>query len=191
MIHLPLLGVLISLFPTGHLEKIHIKTFLSFYGVCVFSFHLLVNFQKSAIKVIWEVTVCWITTLTLASLIILSSSAKGYAHPCGFKPQWFTFTRALSPSHCCLPSICAHVVWSENIWSKFCWIASRDISPLGNPCGLRVTLSWVGVVGGCLGEEPVNMTVKSVFAELTKSSTGASMGDGRHSRVWAKNVDKT
>lgn len=112
MILSPMLDGLISPITAGHLEKICRKALLSVSGVCVFPSHLLVNFQESAIKVIgWEVTVSWITTLTLASLIILSSSAKGYAHPCGFKPQWFTFTKALSPSRCCLPSVCAHVVW--------------------------------------------------------------------------------
>lgn len=110
MILSPLLDGLISLITAGHLEKICKKAFLFF--SFVFPSHFLVNFQESAIKVIWwEVAVSWITTLTLASLIILSSSAKGYAHPCGFKPQWFTFTKALSPSRCCLPSVCAHVVW--------------------------------------------------------------------------------
>lgn len=29
------------------------------------------------------------TALTLASLITLSSNAKGYIHPCGFGPHWF------------------------------------------------------------------------------------------------------
>lgn len=51
-------------------------------------------------------------------------------------------------------------------------MASRDVSPLRNPCGLRVTLSRVGGWGGWGGgEEPVNLTVKSGFAELTKAST--------------------
>lgn len=50
--------------------------------------------------------------LTLASLITLSSDAKGYTHPCGFRPQWFTFMKALSPFLCRLPSLCAHVVRS-------------------------------------------------------------------------------
>lgn len=48
------------------------------------------------------------TALTLASLITLSSSAKGYIHPCGFRPHCFAFMKALSPSLCRLPSLCSH-----------------------------------------------------------------------------------
>lgn len=54
MILSPLLDGLVSL-TAGLLEKIYRKAFS---GVCDFPFHLLVNFQESAIKVIgWEVTV--------------------------------------------------------------------------------------------------------------------------------------
>lgn len=54
MILSPLLDGLISL-TAGLLEKTYRKVFS---GVCDFPFHLLVNFQESAIKVIgWEVTV--------------------------------------------------------------------------------------------------------------------------------------
>ncbi len=52
------------------------------------------------------------TALTLASLITLSSNAKGYIHPCGFRPHWFAFMKALSPFLCRLPSLCAHGVSS-------------------------------------------------------------------------------
>lgn len=40
------------------------------------------------------------TALTLALLITLSSDAKGYIHPCGFRAHWFAFMKALSPFLC-------------------------------------------------------------------------------------------
>lgn len=81
------------------------------------------------------------TALTLASLITLSSNAKGYIHPCGFGPHWFAFMKALSPFLWRLPSLCSHRVSSAfhgEHWVKFCWIASWDILPLGKSWGIRV-----------------------------------------------------
>lgn len=51
------------------------------------------------------------TALTLASLITVLN-AKGYIHPCGFRPHWFAFMEALSPFLCRLPSVCPHGVSS-------------------------------------------------------------------------------
>lgn len=61
------------------------------------------------------------TTLTLASLITLSSNAKGYVHSCGFRLHWFAFMKALSPCRLPLPR-CSQgefCFYTENTGSVF------------------------------------------------------------------------
>lgn len=86
------------------------NTLLFHFWHLYFLSHLVLHSQKSALKQMGREAYCqdsWMIAPTLASLITLSSNAKGYTHPCGFRPQWFTFMKALSPFLCRLPSLCA------------------------------------------------------------------------------------
>lgn len=82
------------------------------------------------------------TALTLALLITLSSDAKGYIHPCGFRAHWFAFMKALSPFLCPASVHMGLVLLLQGEhWVKFCWIASWDILPSGKGRGTRAIVN--------------------------------------------------
>lgn len=147
-----LLAPLISLITTDQWEEIEVEiveTLLSHFLPFVVSLSPGSAFSEVSWKSrrsfgkrsYWQDS--WINALTFASLITLPSNAKGYTHPSGFRPQCLTFMKALCPFLLCLPSFCAHVVWSALTQRTF---GSRDILPAGSGWGIRVIVSWVEAV---------------------------------------------